>query len=131
MRPTDRTEGPMSAVEYDMQARRQVKTLLHAERRRTGHKLAVVREKVARDLGTLPGTLENIGKGRIKGVRGWLRERINQMVLREIEAEIARLEAEKTMLVASGHHLAGEQMGEVDTHIAAVKALLNSGRAAE
>ena len=114
----------MSSLAFDDDTRALVRRLERSEGERTGNKLVVVRESLARRLGTLPGTVENLSRGRAKGVRGWLRRRIEIAVISELGAEIGRLEAERTVLVASGHHLACEQVSEIETHLAAVRHLL-------
>ena len=119
----------MSSVAFDQETSALVRRLETAEGRRTGHKLVVVRERLAHRLGTLPGTVENLSRGRIKGVRSWLRQRIEQAVINEIGAEIGRLEAEKALLLASGHHLGGEQMCEVEAHLEAARSLIDGARA--
>jgi len=117
----------MSSVAVDTVARDWTRRLERAEASRTGLPIEDARKRVARRLGVLPGTLENIGKGRIKGIRNWVAQKIRQAVIREIEAEIARLQHELEMARRCGTRLDSELVGEIETHLAAVSALLDGG----
>jgi hypothetical protein len=70
------------------------------------------------------GTFANIVKARVKRVDGRLRDRLRALLVRELEAEITRLAHELEIARQSGAHLASEQVGEIETHLAAVRSIL-------
>jgi hypothetical protein len=98
----------MSAI--DTTARDWVIRLEDAEKRRSGVPLQIARRAVARKIGAAPGTLENIRRGRTKGVRGWIFERLSSAVVAEIQFEIASLEHDLQMARQSG---VGAHEGEI------------------
>lgn len=55
------------------------------------------REIVARRAGISPGTLENLRNGRLKQIAAHVYGSLRGLVIRELEAEIARLEHELTV----------------------------------
>jgi predicted nucleic acid-binding protein len=65
---------------------------IEAERHGVGAELAKAR--VARREGVPASTLDNIVRGRVKQVAAWVRDRLAQAVVREIQNEISRLEHE-------------------------------------
>lgn len=74
MRPPH--EDKMASVDY--LTREWVGRLERQEAARLGTDLADARRRVARRLGIAPGTLENLRRGRTKGVRAWIADRINR-----------------------------------------------------
>ena len=95
------------------------------EREKSGVRLKIARQAVARRLGIAPGTLENLARGRSKGVRDWVRDRIHAALIRETETEIRRLEHELETLRLVGGDARMAEMGEVAAHLATARALLN------
>ena len=71
--------------------------IVERDKRRQGFKAGDARRSVAREIGCAPGTLENVARRRLKGVRGWVQEAIRAQVCRVMEREIQRLEAELQM----------------------------------
>lgn len=59
-----------------------------------GHTKPQARRNVARQIGCTPGTLENIERRRTKNVGFLIVERARNLVIRELEREIARLQHE-------------------------------------
>lgn len=94
------------------------------ERARSGVPLPIARRAVARRLNIAPGTLENLRRGRIKGVRAWLVERVQSAFVRELELEIARLTHERELALQSGMDTREDQVREVDAHLSAARELL-------
>ena len=84
----------MSATVLDDQTIRWAEMLEQRERVATGQTREVARERLAKRIGVLPGTLDNILRRRVKGVKTWITERIRAAVIHELEREIARLQAE-------------------------------------
>ena len=59
------------------------------EARRVGS-LPAARKALARKTGIAAGTFENLRKGRLKGVKGWIVERLRSAVIKELTLEIER-----------------------------------------
>lgn len=87
-------KSAMSFALSDERAIRWAGMLESIERSRTGRNKEEVRENVAAKLGVSPGTLENLERRRTKGVKGWIIDRIQGAVIRELEREISRLQHE-------------------------------------
>jgi hypothetical protein len=79
---------------------------------------------LARKLGVGEGAVRNLVRGKVKRVDEIIRERLRVLLMREIEAEIQRLEHELEVLKASGVHLASHDICEVETHLEAARAIL-------
>lgn len=75
--------------------------LVSQEARRTGDRI-LARKKVARALGTTPGTIENLQRSRLKRISGWLRDALRARVIHELQAEVARLQHEIAVLSQTG-----------------------------
>ena len=72
-----------------------------AERRevaRTGMNKPQAREALARSLKINYWSLVNVIRGRVKGLRGDLRDKIKAGIIRNLESEIARLENDLAMV---------------------------------
>ncbi len=52
------------------------------------------RKEVCRLVGCSPGTLENLRRGRLKRIEKWLHDALSRALVRKIEHEIKRLNAE-------------------------------------
>lgn len=90
------------------------------------------REAVAKKLGVPAGTLENIVRGRTKGVRAWIVERVKGLMAHELEKEIQRLQHE--VLVVNSYRSGDVDEAEVNEVIEAVtraKALVRKLRACD
>ena len=70
--------------------------------RRYGLPVKLARPIVAREIGVAPGTLENVRKGRTKGLRGWIERKIDAALTRALERQIAGLNHELEMAKARG-----------------------------
>jgi hypothetical protein len=75
--------------------------LVSQEARRTGDRI-LARKKVARALGTTPGTIENLQRSRLKRISGWLRDALRARVIHELQAEVVRLQHEIAVLSQTG-----------------------------
>jgi transcriptional regulator with XRE-family HTH domain len=98
-----------------------VERLLRAERRRSGVSTVLARRRVARKLGVAPGTIENIQRGRSKGLRGWVIERIRAAVIEALNQEIAGAQHELELARQS-------RGGPCTPEIAAVEAAVEQAR---
>ena len=101
-------------------------TLERRERTRVSS-LAAARQRLADKLKIGVGTFENLVRGRVKRVDAAIRDRLHALLVRELEAEITRLSHELEIARQCGAHLACEQVGEIETHLAKARSLLNGG----
>lgn len=85
--------APMSALAFSTDTREIARVLEDREAARVG-KLPVARQSLARRIGCAPGTLETLRKGRLKRVERWLHEKLEALLVGEIESEIRRLTLE-------------------------------------
>ena len=92
----------MSAITTDDYARTWSTRLVDTEMRRSGLTASAARARVASRIGSTPGTLENLSRNRLKGVREWLFSRLFDAVVAEVEREIAALQHEHETLLALG-----------------------------
>ena len=83
----------MSALVMSGDTREIARVLEDLEAKRLG-KLSVARERLARQVGCAPGTLETLRKGRLKRIERWLHDKLEALLVHEIEAEIRRLTLE-------------------------------------
>lgn len=83
------------------------------------------RRNVARRLRIGTGTFENLVRGRVKRIDATIRDRLQALLVREIEQEISRLTHELEMARQCGAHLASQQVGEIETHLAKARAILS------
>jgi len=70
------------------------------------------------------GSLQNIVRNRVKKIDGQVRDRLQALLIREIEAEIARWIHELELARQGSARLAGERVGEAEAHLEALKALM-------
>ncbi len=88
------------------------------------------RRHIARELHVSGGTLINLIRGTAKGVRGYLRDQIAALVMREIRAEISRLHHEEQLVRQIGGGDLHVDLAEIETSICALKALIAERSAA-
>ncbi len=101
-------------------------TLERKERAR-GLSVALARETIARRIKVGRGTFERLVRGRVKRVDAAIRDRLQALLVRELEGEIARLSHELEIARQSGTHLASIEVSEIETHLAKAAALLKGG----
>jgi len=82
------------------------------------------RRRVADRLKIGVGTFENLVRGRVKRIDATIRDRLQALLVRELEGEIARLTHELEIARQSGLRLDSEQICEVETHLARAMATL-------
>jgi hypothetical protein len=116
------TDEPSMSAEIT--AREWVARLETNEARRTGRGLMSAREVVARRLGLPGGTLENIRRGRTKGIRSWIEERIRTAVIRELEREIVGLENELHLARQCGAHPGSDEILSAEAALASARKAL-------
>lgn len=118
--------GGMSTVATIEDARALARDLERRERVRGG-KADAARAALARRVGVTPSTWRNLTLGRLKRLDAWMRDRLQAVLIRELEAEIARLSHELEIARQSGAHLASQHVSEIETHLAAARRILNGG----
>lgn len=95
------------------------------------HSRPHAREQIAKRLKIGLGTYERLIRGRVKKIDAELWRRIQAFVIEETEAEIARrtheLEIARRMAASGADRLTAEQMGEIETHVAALVEVLKRG----
>ena len=117
----------MTAVASDALARQWARQLEDREAARNGLSRVAARAKVARQIGVTPGTLENLSRNRLKGVREWLYARLLAAVTKQAELELAALQHEHQTLLALGQGRDDRTAQEVVEGIARLRGLLSDG----
>ena len=97
--------------------------LVNQEAKRCGDRIRA-RERVARSLGTSPGTIENLQRSRLKRIAGWLRDALRARVIRELEAEVVKLQHEIHTLKQTGRDPRSDEMVAARADLTAVLAVL-------
>lgn len=80
---------------------------------------------VAARLKEAPGTLENLYRGRLKGLRLALHEKLRNEFIRAAEREIGQLENELAFARAGLGDVDPNEIGEIEAHLQAVRAIVN------
>ena len=112
-----------NAMAEASEARSLANVLVAHEFRRTRDR-ARAREIVARSLGTSPGTIENLQRGRLKKIAGWLRDALRARVTRALESEIARLQHELSIHQSVGVDPSSHQATAVRADLSAILEVL-------
>lgn len=86
---------------------------------------SMARRRLAGKLRIGIGTLENIVRGRVKKIDAEIKRRLDDLLIRELEAEINRLNHELEMAVQVGAHPCSEHISEIEAHLAEARRLLN------
>jgi hypothetical protein len=113
----------MSAVAYHDETRAMLARLEDKERTRTPDRVTA-RQRLARRLGALPGTIENFARGRIKRADAYLRARVEALLVTEIQREIAELTHELDVLRAMGSDPRLSAVAEVEAALATARRLM-------
>lgn len=109
------------------EARNLTMILVNQQAKRSGDRIAA-RKQVARDIGVSPGTIENLQRNRLKTIAGWLRDALRARVIRELEAEIVRLQHEIAVLRQSGVDPRSDEMAAARADLSAVLEALGRDR---
>lgn len=114
----------MSAYQLDLTAARRLEWLEETESRQSGLNLEKARPVVASRIGILPGTAENLRRGRTKGVRGWVEQRITAAFIRGLEHEIRRLQSELDMARQGGTRMDDDDFLAAQASLEAARKLI-------
>jgi hypothetical protein len=124
MCPLSEDKRAMGSVAFDFSAQSFVRRLEDRERERLCVPFPVARRSVSRRIGVAAGTLENLRRGRIKGVREWVLAALRAALVAEIEADIARAKHELQILRASDRRVDQSQISEVEAGLCSLLAVL-------
>lgn len=116
-----------NALAEASEARNLANALVDRESRRTNDR-ARARRNVARALGVAPGTIENLQRNRLKRISGWLRDALRARVIRELEAEIVRLQHELAVHKQTGVDPRSDEATAVRADLSAVLTVLGRDR---
>jgi len=114
--------GGMSSATIE-QARTLARDLERRERSRAGS-IDAARTALARRAGVSPSTWRNLALGRLKRLDAFVRDRLQALVVRELQAEIARLTHELEIARQGGDHLASQHVREIEAHLCAARTIL-------
>lgn len=82
---------------------------------------------VARCVGKSSSWLRGLIRDRVTDVNSKVKDKLDALLVRSIEAEIARLEADLALARQSGCHPASQHVGAIEAHLSAARSLLNGG----
>lgn len=114
----------LGLAELDERTREWVERLEKREAKRKGITVKEARQSIANHIGVPIGTLENVRRGRLKGVREWVSTRIRAALIEQIKKEIRGLEHERKMVEASARGACPLEVAEIDASLQAIKALI-------
>ncbi len=80
---------------------------------------------VGRKIGMSATWVRKLVAGGVKRIDAEVKMRLDHLLIRELEAEIARLTHELEMARQSGAHPASLMVGAIETHLAAARRLMN------
>lgn len=95
--------------------------------RRRGQTREQVWSWIASKTGISPGTIESLARKRTKRLVEGVGKRLRDLAVRELEAEIERLNHELEMVRVGGGDHCALAMGEIETHLAKARSLLRAG----
>jgi hypothetical protein len=104
-------------------ARNTAQALVDTEERKTRSRMLAYKS-VAGKVGRSATWLRNLLAGGLIRVDGEIKRRLDALLVREIEAEIARLTHELEMAKRCGDHPAALNVSEIETHLSKVRTLL-------
>ena len=116
-----------NALAEATEARNLARILVIQEKKRCGDP-DIARRNIARRLGTHPGTIENLQRSRLKRISGWLRDALRALVVRELEAEVAKLQHEIGVLKQTGVDPRSNEMAAARADLSAILEVLGRDR---
>jgi len=118
-------EGINDPLWFEAAARKWVVTIEDHHVRALKQPLPIARKHVARKVGIPPGTLENIRRGRLKGIRQHVADRLQAFMIRHTEAEINKLANELELLIQSRKNNCATEIVAAQAAIAEARRLLD------
>jgi hypothetical protein len=125
LHPSTKDKDAMSAFDLDQRARGFALLLENWEASRSGVSIAKARTTLARRLGIPAGTLENLRRNRLKGVRGWVSDKLESGVINAAEHEIQRWQHVREMARRGGNDA---RASEAEKVLAALLPLMKGER---
>ncbi len=120
--PRSMDKESMPAVTEDDLAKGWAASLEEREQRRSGLSRIMARKRVANRIGVSPGTLENLHRDRIKGVRGWVLMKLRAAALADLQREIEAHQHELATIALHPGCALGGAVEEVAKGLARLKA---------
>lgn len=120
-----REEGRVSDIAIDRDPAFALAQSLFKRARDRGLSRVLAYRDVARRVRVGAGTFENIVRERVKGVDGLVRDRLTDVFVRELQLEVTRLTNELAVARKGGARIDPQRIGEIETHLAQVNALLS------
>ena len=121
--PQPADKKTMAAVTEDDLARGWAAKLEEREQSRTGLSRSLARKRVASRIGVSPGTLENLQRDRIKGVRGWVLSKLRAAALADLQREIEAHQHELATIALHPGCALGGAVEEVAQGLARLKSM--------
>lgn len=113
----------MSALTHMGQARELARNLEKREQQRNGGTIVEARQRLARRIGVMPGTLYNLVFDRLKRLDEGLRLRLSEYAVRDLEHEIESLSHELGVARSLGQAQDDELVGRLERAAARALAL--------
>lgn len=82
-------------------------------------------EVIASEVGRSATWVRELIRDKYSRVDGEIGRRLDALLIRELEAEFARLSHEYAMAIQCGSHPASEHVGEIEAHMAKIRELMN------
>ncbi len=108
-------------------ARRWVIDAEDREQLRLGVALPIARQSLSRKIGVPVGTLHNIRRARLKGLKTWVYEKIRAYIMAELRAEIKRLSDELEMAARFSSRPTGDEIEQAKNALAEARKLVSRG----
>jgi len=118
-------EGINDPLWFEAAAREWVVAIEDHHARALKQPLPIARKHLARKVGIPPGTLENIRRGRLKGIRRGVAERLHDFMIRHLETEINKLANELELLIQSRKNNCATEIVAAQAAIAEARRLLD------
>lgn len=94
------------------------------EQLRSGGSREDARQRLARRIGVLPGTLYTLARDRLKRLDANLRDRLTAYAISDLQSEMERLAHDLAMARQMGAHQDSPMVADIEKHLAAARALI-------
>lgn len=121
--PNQSTQGIGVSTAAIDQARNSARWLERREADRIGS-IEFARASIARESGITLSSWRNLVRGRLKRIDVWMRDRLQALVVRELEQEIRRLSHDLETAKRCSAHLDSAQIGEIEKYLSSAQQIL-------